>query len=278
MTKDPRITLPSGTPCIGTHTVIAPIAPLYREASRRSPLDTQLFIGQRFDVYGLQGRWAWGQARSPVKGSRRKDYVGYVAQKHLADIKTNPTHIVTALMAPMFSKPDIKSHVIQNIPLGGRVVSRGEDGLFIQIGAGGFVHTNHVRPVSSPPATQDFVDIAEKHMGIPYVWGGVSTSGLDCSGLVMTSLQALGIDAPRDADMQEKALGEQIILAAPFRGLKRGDLVFWKGHVGIMQTPGQLLHANAYHMSVATEPLRSAVKRIEKSGGGPITSIKRLRT
>jgi len=275
MVKDPRITLPSGVPCIGTRTVIAPIAPLYRKASRRSGLDTQLLIGQRFDVYGLHGRWAWGQARSPVKGSRRKDYVGYVSQKHLADIRTTPTHKVIALMAPMFSKPDIKSHVIQNIPLGGQVVSRGEDGSFIQIGAGGFVHVNHVRPLSLPPLTQDFVNIAEKHMGIPYVWGGVSTSGLDCSGLVMTSLHTIGIDAPRDADMQEKALGDHMSLAMPLRGLKRGDLVFWKGHVGIMQTPGRLLHANAYHMSVETEPLRHAVKRIEKTGGS-ITSIKRL--
>jgi len=276
--KDRRISLLSDTPCIGTHVVIAPVAPLYREASRRSPLETQLLIGQKFDVYGLHGRWAWGQARSPVKGSRRKDYVGYVSQKHLADTKITPTHMITALMAPMFSKPDIKSHVIQNIPLGGQVLSRGENDVFIQIGAGGFVHVNHVRPLSSPSRTTDFVDIVEKHMGIPYLWGGVSTAGLDCSGLVMSALHAIGIDAPRDADMQEKALGDYIVPTKPFMGLKRGDLVFWKGHVGVMQTSGRLLHANAYHMSVESEPLRRAAKRIEKSGGGPITSIKRLRT
>lgn len=257
--------------------VIAPIAPLYRKASRRSALDTQLLIGQRFQVYGLKGGWAWGQASSPVKGSTRGDYVGYVSEKHLVDIQTTPTHVVTALMAPMFSKPDIKSHVIQNIPLGGQVLSQGEEGAFIQIGAGGFVHINHVRSISLKPETTDFVDIAEKYMGIPYVWGGVSSSGLDCSGLVMSALHAIGIDAPRDADMQEKTLGDNIVPAVPFRGLARGDLVFWKGHVGVMQTSGRLLHANAYHMSVATESLRRAAKRIEMSGGGTITSIKRLR-
>ena len=111
-------------------------------------------------------------------------------------------------------------------------------------------------------------------MGLPYVWGGISSDGLDCSGLVLSSLRAIGQDAPRDADMMEAGLGYDMPVRQ--RGLKRGDLIFWKGHVGIMQSATQIIHANAFHMSVESEPLREAVQRIAASGGGPMTAIKRL--
>ena len=111
-------------------------------------------------------------------------------------------------------------------------------------------------------------------MGLPYVWGGISSDGLDCSGLVLSSLRAVGQDSPRDADMMETGLGYELPINQ--RGLKRGDLVFWKGHVGIMQSATLMIHANAFHMKVESEPLREAVRRIEASGGGPMTAIKRL--
>ena len=132
---------------------------------------------------------------------------------------------------------------------------------------------NHVRPLRKSPLTADFVDIAKWHKGLPYVWGGVSSDGLDCSGLVQSSLRAVGRDAPRDADMQQGQLGRHL----PIRqsGLKRGDLIFWKGHVGIMTSAVNMVHANAFHMCVETEPLREAIKRIQASGGD-VTAIKRL--
>ena len=111
-------------------------------------------------------------------------------------------------------------------------------------------------------------------MGLPYVWGGITTDGLDCSGLVLSSLRAAGQDTLRDADMMEAELGYHLKVTQ--RGLKRGDLVFWKGHVGIMQTTTRLLHANAHHMCVESEPLKEAAARILAAGGGPITAIKRL--
>ena len=123
-----------------------------------------------------------------------------------------------------------------------------------------------------PPETQkDFVAVAERFLGVPYVWGGKTAAGLDCSGLIQTALQATGKSAPRDTDMMEKALGEAIALEA----VRRGDLVFWKGHMGVMLDEKRLLHANAFHMMVAIEPLADAIARID-AVAGPVTSVKRL--
>jgi len=275
MAVDPRIHIPRRIgPRLATYTVIVPVAPLMRKARRRSALETQLLYGHHFDIYDIKKGWTWGQARSPVKGSKQKGYVGFVPLKYLVDAKINPGHIVTALKAPVFEAPDIKSPIIQSLPLGATLKSQEEEAAFIQIATGGYVHRNHLRRLSTRSSTLDYVDIAETHLGLPYIWGGISTEGLDCSGLVLSSLRAVGKDAPRDTDMMEASLGKSLPVSQ--RGLKRGDLIFWKGHVGIMHTPGRILHANAFHMKVLVESLEEAVARIASSGGGPITAIKRL--
>lgn len=272
---DPRINISRlKGPRLSTQTVIVPVAPLHRKAARRSGQETQLLYGHHFDVYETKKGWAWGQAKSPVKGTKQKGYVGYVPSRFLDNVKTRASYIVTALKAPMFVEPDIKSHIVQSLPMGAHIKGQGRHKDFLQIGAGGYIHRRHVRKMSELPLVMEFVEIAEMHLGLPYVWGGISSDGLDCSGLVLSSLRAIGRDAPRDADMMEAELGYDLPLSQ--RGLKRGDLVFWKGHVGIMQTSGRLLHANAHHMCVAAEPLREAARRILKNGGGPITAIKRL--
>jgi cell wall-associated NlpC family hydrolase len=143
------------------------------------------------------------------------------------------------------------------------VLSR--DGDYVNVGPG-FVHQRHL----APETQKDFVAITERFLGAPYVWGGKTAAGLDCSGLIQTALRAVGKAAPRDTDMMEKSLGEPVAAAS-----RRGDLVFWKGHLGVMLDEVRLLHANAFHMMVAVEPLVEAMARIEKVAG-TVTAIRRL--
>lgn len=221
--------------------------------------DSELLFGERFTVYDRAGGWAWGQAENDL-------YVGYVRQ----DALTVPFDIearVTALLAPVFAAADLKTAVQDLLPLNAMVPLQGRNGDYVEIGVGRWLHQRHLAPL----ADQDFVAVAERFVGVPYVWGGKTAMGLDCSGLVQTALQAVGKAAPRDTDMMEKALGEPVALSQ----VRRGDLVFWKGHMGVMLDDSRLLHANAFHMAVAIEALAGAVARIEKVAG-PVTAIKRL--
>jgi cell wall-associated NlpC family hydrolase len=108
----------------------------------------------------------------------------------------------------------------------------------------------------------------------PYYWGGKSVLGIDCSGLVQISLEACGMAALRDSDMQEETLGSRLMVN-DLGNLNRGDLIFWDGHVGILRDAETLIHANGHHMMVVAEPLKLAVDRIAERYGH-ITSIKRL--
>lgn len=281
MLRDPRTFIPKTKgPCLGIYTVSEPVAPLHHKRSRQSGLETQLLFGQQFAVFEKDKSWAWGQSRSPLKGSKQKGYVGFVPLKYLEDTNTQADYVVTALKAPLFSKADIKSPIRKFLPLGALLnndtlfKNRANGGKFLRLISGEFIHVNHVRKRSEEPALSDFVDIAQQHTGLPYVWGGLSSEGLDCSGLVLSSLRATGQDGPRDADMQQAELGESQPLKQS--NLKRGDLIFWKGHVAIMISALEMIHANAFHMSVETEPLKDAAQRIFESGGGSITAIKRL--
>jgi cell wall-associated NlpC family hydrolase len=145
---------------------------------------------------------------------------------------------------------------------------------FSRLADGSFVPARHIAELGRN--MPDFVAVAERFLGVPYLWGGKTRLGLDCSGLVQVALDAAGLGCPRDSDMQQAELGRPVPVLDNLDGLERGDLVFWKGHVGIMTDAFLLLHANAHHMGVAIEPLRAAVDRIARSGGGPVTAIKRL--
>ncbi len=220
--------------------------------------DSELLFGEIFTVYDSAQGWAWGQAANDL-------YVGYVRQEALAR-PFEPQARVSALMAPVFSAADLKTPVRDLLPMNAAVPVLTRDGDYVNVGTG-FVHRRHL----GAETQRDFAAIAERFLDVPYVWGGKTAAGLDCSGLIQTALQAVGKAAPRDTDMMEKALGDAVALP----DVRRGDLIFWKGHVGVMLDGSRLLHANAFHMTVAIEPLAEAVARIEKIAG-PVTSVKRL--
>jgi len=252
------------------HQVMMPLIPLHKTPANASMMDTQLLLGAEFDIYDIHNGWAWGQEVQ----TNKKGYVGYVPNMALARSAAEPTHRISAVRAPVFIKPDLKTAIRTTLPLNAKLSVDGQEADYLRVsGLGhdmGYVHINHIEAIKD--ATGDFVSIAELHLGLPYVWGGISPDGVDCSGLVQTALRAVGQDALRDTDMQEATLGTEV---ARDTELKRGDLIFWKGHVGIMRDANTLLHANAYHMGVASEPLAQAVARIEKTAG-PVTSIKRI--
>ena len=220
--------------------------------------DSELLFGESFTVYDRSAGWAWGQAAGDL-------YVGYVKEDALGAPFAVQAR-VSALMAPVFAAADLKTPVRDLLPLNATVPVQSRDGDYVNIG-NGFVHQRHLAPESE----KDFAAVAQRFLGAPYVWGGKTVAGLDCSGLIQTALQAVGRCAPRDTDMMEKALGEPVSRA----DVQRGDLVFWKGHMGVMLDGEKFLHANAHHMAVAVEPLADAIARIEKIAGA-VTAIKRL--
>ena len=207
--------------------------------------------------------WAWGQLQSD-------GYVGWLPAAALLAPKGQPTHKVAALRTLVFPGPSIKLPPTEGLPLGARlVVVRSED-TFAVTAAGGYLPRRHLAPLDS--AEIDFVALAERFVGTPYLWGGKSSLGIDCSGLVQVTLSACGAPCPRDSDMQEAALGAPIALS----DLRRGDLMFWKGHVAIVCDGTTLLHTNASrHMAVAFEPIVDTVARI-RATGYDVTSVRRL--
>lgn len=237
-------------------------ASVLREApSFVARLETQLLYGEVFDVYDEDAEgWVWGQAR--IDG-----YVGYARADSFADDIHAPTHRVAVLRTLVFPEPSAKSQPPWPLSLNAQVTVSGEsENGFAPLSRGGWVYATHLAAIGE--AASDWVERAEWFVGLPYLWGGRDSSAVDCSGLVQSALQAGGINAPRDADMQEAALGREIALDAP---LKRGDLVFWNGHVGIMTAPDVLLHANGFHMQTIKEPLADTIARV----GAP-RSIRRL--
>jgi hypothetical protein len=248
--------------------VIEETLPLAREPSRESPIDTQAIFGEAVRVYEVSEEgWAWGQLE-------RDGYVGFLPAEGLSASTDAPTHGVIVPRTLVYPGPNMKLPVASALPLGASVTVARESGDFAQINGLGFVWRAHLAPFGH--TEMEFVQVAEQFEGSPYLWGGKTFSGLDCSGLVQVALAACGIAAPRDTDLQERALGEAIAVTDDLAGLSRGDLVFWKGHVGIMQNETMLLHANGHHMLVVSEPLALARERIRTKTGADLTSIRRL--
>jgi cell wall-associated NlpC family hydrolase len=233
-----------------------------------APLLTEALEGERVTVYDLNAEgWAWGQLAAD-------SYVGWLSTNALAPVGAPATHKVSALRTFGFPGPSIKLPPLEALPLGARLaIARVEDRLAVTR-SGAYVPLPHLAPLDF--IEPDFVAVAERFLGVPYLWGGKTALGIDCSGLVQVALTAAGHVCPRDSDMQEGALGAPVADAERELRLRRGDLVFWKGHVAIVRDPGTLIHANAFHMAVALEPFAEAVARI-RAAGSEVTSVRRIR-
>ncbi len=239
-------------------------APLRHAPSHDAPLDTEALKGERVVVYETtEEGWSWGQLAAD-------GYVGWLPAQALRAPASEPTHRIAALRTLVFPGPDIKIPPLGTLPFGARIaVSRFERG-FAVTGEGGFVPAAHLAPVET--LQTDFVAVAERFAATPYLWGGKTNFGIDCSALVQVALAACGIACPRDSDMQERSIGMALDLRAE---LKRGDLLFWKGHVAIARDAETIVHANAFHMAVAIEPACEALSRI-RAGGGELIALKRM--
>lgn len=245
--------------------VIEPQAPLRRTPASDAPLDTEVLKGERVTVYQTTDEgWAWGQIED--------GYVGWLPANALVPPGPPPTHKVTALRTLVFPGPSIKLPPIEMLSLGARLAVVRSEPTFAVTATGGHVPLVHLAPVAA--TEPDFVAVAERFLGVPYLWGGKTSLGLDCSGLVQVALTAAGIACPRDSDMQERALGN-IISPRDTTNFARGDLLFWPGHVGIMRDRTTLLHANAFHMAVAAEPLIEALARIN-AAGAELRTVRRI--
>lgn len=243
--------------------VVEASAPLRRSPQADAPLETEALYGETVKAYDESEGWAWAQLD-------RDQYVGYLPLAALG-APTLPTHWVAALRTHAYPGPSIKLPPRMALSLGAQLTIVRQEGEFAVTHDGLHIWARHLadRGFREP----DFVAVAERFLETPYLWGGRTSEGIDCSGLAQTALTAAGIAAPRDSDMLEAELGKPVAAGSP---LERGDLVFWKGHVGIMRDAAALLHANGWHMKVVGEPLAEARARIAQSGGGEITSVRRL--
>ncbi len=253
--------------------IITPSAPMRHGPDGMSGLETDALFGESVSILD-ETETHWVRVRLETDG-----YEAWVERTMLGELPP-PTHRVMVARSLITSGNDIKTPSLGYLPMAAQVSVLDHDDEVAEIALAhhhdkeygkGYVPLHHLMTVDT--CLDDWVLSAEQLMGTPYRWGGRDSIGIDCSALVQLALSGSGITSPRNSGDQEKTLGESV---ADHTVLARGDLIFWKGHVGIMQDSTNLLHANAWHHMVMSEPLSHAVDRIMKHDGGPVTRMARI--
>ncbi|GIT86413.1 NlpC/P60 family protein [Roseobacter sp. OBYS 0001] len=240
--------------------ITVPVADLRQ--SPAGPRDRQVLFGERMTILGRM------ENHSLIR-AQKDGYCGWVSDIALGSVHP-VTHRVTSRATHVYAEANFKSPDLMHVGFGAGLNVVAETATFVETPQG-FVPRQHVRPAearATDPAT-----IAELFLGVPYLWGGNAHLGIDCSGLVQAACLACGIACPGDSDQQEKQLG---VTLPPGSALQRNDVIFWKGHVALVLDKDTLIHANAGHMLVTTEPITDALARIEMQGDGVPTEFKRL--
>jgi cell wall-associated NlpC family hydrolase len=246
------------------HQVTVPVAAMHGAPDAETSLTSQVLFGEQVVVLDVKDGWAWGQTVTD-------GYVGYIPAETLSQEITTPTHRVCVLSSYLYRQPAIKTQPAVPVFLNSPLTITAENGEFAQLADGRFVWARHICPLTEHD--DDPAAVAERFQHVPYLWGGKTQAGMDCSGLVQSSYLAAGRACPRDSDMMQSELGEPLLINN-LDGLQRGDLVFWQGHVGIMLDSERVTHANGYHMTTVIEPLAKAVERIATLFG-PVTGFRR---
>ena len=239
------------------------VADLRAAPKAEAPLVSQLLAGETVAVYEEADGWAWLQ-------SETDGYVGYLRHEALAAEIHAPSHALAVLRSPLLPAPDLKTPARDLLHMTSAVEVVGEERGYSEIAGGGWIYSRHLAPLGD--LAPDYVETALQYLGTPYLWGGRSSLGLDCSALVQLALARAGIACLRDSDQQEGAFSGAEAAAAPPR---RGDLIYLPGHVAIALDAQQVVHANAFHMMVTIEPLADLVARVEQESGRGVTSIAR---
>jgi cell wall-associated NlpC family hydrolase len=243
--------------------VIVPVADIRPRPDPECSIDTQALLGEALRIFDISGGWAWVQLAAD-------GYVGYVREEAIRQGSTSATHVVSVPRSFVYPGADLRFPQSRVLSMGSRVRIVGDAETrstpYALLEDGSAIIATHLRPVGEA-ADEDAVSVAARFLETPYLWGGRTGFGIDCSGLVQMALAMTGKSAPRDSDQQAAGLGA--VIEPQSDGLQRGDLVFWKGHVGFLEDPDTLLHASGGTMTVTREPLQAAIDRIARLYGLP---------
>jgi cell wall-associated NlpC family hydrolase len=250
----------SGRPAV----IAAPVVDFRDAPAAESECVSQGLYGETVSVFEDRDGWSWVQADLD-------DYVGYVQSSTLEAVHVQPTHMVAAQRSYRYTGPDLRFPVVDTLSIGSRLKVAGQAETrgtrYAVLEDGTAVVAGHLRPVGESEA--DYVDAAMRFLHSPYLWGGRSGFGVDCSGLIQLSMMMAGRSILRDTDMQAESVGTLLAKGPGIPDLMRGDLVFWKGHVAIMTDRDTMLHASGHSLTVTLEPIGAAVDRIAASYGWP---------